>query len=110
MTESSRAAGRVPFDPRAVIEGRAPGRTPVALIVGTAITAACAIVALGIDAAQSFAVGAGPPRSRSRCPWRCSRSRCSSRSCSGWTGWSRSRAPTWRSRSAGAPGSPPSPR
>ena len=61
MTESSRpAAGRVPFDPRAVIEGRAPGRTPVALIVGTAITAACAIVALGIDAAQSFAAGAGP--------------------------------------------------
>ena len=59
MTESSRA-GRTPFDPRAVIEGRTPGRTPVAFIVGTAITAACAIVALGIDAAQSFAAGAGP--------------------------------------------------
>ncbi len=29
------------------------------LIVGTAATAACAIVALGIDAAQSFAAGAG---------------------------------------------------
>src|ERR1700742_5098254 len=59
MTESSRPGG-VPFDPRAVIEDRRPGRTPVAFIVGTAITAACAIVALGIDAAQSFAVGAGP--------------------------------------------------
>jgi protease PrsW len=58
MSESSRA-GRLPFDPRAVIEDRAPGRTPVAFIVGTAITATCAIVALGIDAAQSFAAGAG---------------------------------------------------
>ena len=60
MTESSRPAGdRTPFDARAIIEGRVPGRTPVAFIVGIAITAACAIVALGIDAAQSFAVGAG---------------------------------------------------
>lgn len=61
MTESSRrpAAG-VPFDPRAVLAGRVPGRTPVAFIVGIAITAACAIVAVGIDAVQSFAVGGGP--------------------------------------------------
>jgi RsiW-degrading membrane proteinase PrsW (M82 family) len=58
MTESS-SAGGVPFDPRAVLAGRAPGRTPVAYIVGIAITTACAIVALGIDVAQSFAVGAG---------------------------------------------------
>src|ERR1700751_366463 len=58
MTESS-SAGGVPFDPRAVLAGRAPGRTPVGVIVGIAITTACAIVALGIDAAQSFAVGAG---------------------------------------------------
>ena len=60
MTEPSPVpAERTPFDPRAVIEGRAPGRTPVGFIVGIAITAACAIVALGIEAVQSFAVGAG---------------------------------------------------
>jgi RsiW-degrading membrane proteinase PrsW (M82 family) len=56
MTEPS----RIPFDPQAVLAGRASGRTPVAFIVGTAVTVACAIVALGIDAAESFAVGAGP--------------------------------------------------
>ncbi|MGH3248670.1 MAG: PrsW family intramembrane metalloprotease [Trebonia sp.] len=61
MTESSRyPAGGVPFDPRAVLAGRAPGRTPVTFIAGIAITAACAIVALGIDAVQSFAAGGGP--------------------------------------------------
>jgi len=61
MTEPSRRpAERTPFDPHAVLANRAPGRTPVGFIVGIAITAACAIVALGIDAAQSFAVGAGP--------------------------------------------------
>ena len=61
MTESSRrAAAGVPFDPRAVLAGRVPGRTSVAFVVGIAITAACAIVALGIDAVQSFAAGAGP--------------------------------------------------
>jgi len=60
MTEPSRpSAERTQFDPRAVIEGRTPGRTPVGFIVGIAITAACAIVALGIDAVQSFTVGAG---------------------------------------------------
>jgi protease PrsW len=47
------------FDPRAVIDGRAPGRTPVAFIVGIVITAACAIVALGLDAVQSFQAGDG---------------------------------------------------
>jgi hypothetical protein len=51
MTEYSRpAAAGTPFDPKAVLANRAPGRTPVAFIVGTAITAACAIVALGLDA------------------------------------------------------------
>ncbi len=47
------------FDPRAVIEGRAPGRTSVAFIAGIAVTAACAIIALGIDAAGSVASGDG---------------------------------------------------
>jgi RsiW-degrading membrane proteinase PrsW (M82 family) len=51
------AAG--PFSPRAVLAGRPAGRTPVAFIVGIAVTTACAIVALGIDAAQSFAAGGG---------------------------------------------------
>ncbi|MGH3296307.1 MAG: PrsW family intramembrane metalloprotease, partial [Trebonia sp.] len=60
MTEQiMKTAERTPFDPRAVIEGRAPGRTPVGFIVGIAVTAACAIVALSIYAAQSFAIGAG---------------------------------------------------
>src|SRR5580693_9378377 len=60
MTEPSRRpAERTPFDPHAVLANRAPGRTPVGFIVGIAITAACAIVALGIDAVQSFTVGAG---------------------------------------------------
>ncbi|WP_300612481.1 PrsW family intramembrane metalloprotease [Trebonia sp.] len=47
------------FDPRAVIEGRAPGRTSIAFIAGIVITAACAIVALGIDVGQSVAAGDG---------------------------------------------------
>ena len=60
MTEySRRAAGGVPFDPQAVLADRPPGRTPVAFIVGISVTAACAIVALGLDAVQSFAAGAG---------------------------------------------------
>jgi len=41
------------FDPKAVIEGRAPGRTSVGLIVGTVIAAACALVVLLIYAAES---------------------------------------------------------
>jgi len=49
-----------PFDPDAVLAGRAPGRTPVAFIAGIAAAAACAFVALGIDAVQSFAAGDGP--------------------------------------------------
>lgn len=56
---ASPAAGE-PFDPAAVLAGTTPGRTPVAFIVGIATTAACAIVALGIDAAQSFTAGEGP--------------------------------------------------
>jgi len=47
------------FDPRAVIEGRAPGRTSVAFIAGIVIAAACGIIALGADAAQSVAAGDG---------------------------------------------------
>jgi protease PrsW len=47
------------FDPRAVIEGRTPGRTSVGFIAGIVITAACAIIALGIDVAQSVAAGDG---------------------------------------------------
>jgi RsiW-degrading membrane proteinase PrsW (M82 family) len=47
------------FDPRAVIEGRTPGRTSIGFIAGTVITAACAIIALGADAAQGVAAGDG---------------------------------------------------
>jgi protease PrsW len=57
MTESTPP---VPvFDPRAVIEGRVPGRISVGYIAGIVITAACAIVALSIDASESFASGQG---------------------------------------------------
>lgn len=41
------------FDPKAVIEGRMPGRTRVGLIVGTVIAAACALLMLIIFAAES---------------------------------------------------------
>jgi protease PrsW len=57
MTESTPP---VPvFDPRAVIEGRVPGRISVAYIAGIVTTAACAIVALSVDASESFAAGRG---------------------------------------------------
>jgi RsiW-degrading membrane proteinase PrsW (M82 family) len=52
--------GPIPvFDPRAVLDGRRDGRTPAAFIIGIAITAACGIVALGIEMAQSLAAGDG---------------------------------------------------
>jgi protease PrsW len=47
------------FDPRAVIEGRVPGRTSVVLIAGIVIATACGIAALSIDAGESFATGRG---------------------------------------------------
>jgi protease PrsW len=47
------------FDPRAVIEGRVPGRTRVGLIAGIVITTLCAILALGIDLGQTVASGNG---------------------------------------------------
>jgi len=53
------ASGPGAFDPRAVIEGRVPGRISVAFIAGIVIAAACAIVALGIDVLESFAAGDG---------------------------------------------------
>jgi RsiW-degrading membrane proteinase PrsW (M82 family) len=37
-------------DPKAVLEGRMPGRAPVGLIVGLIVTSLCALVVLGIDA------------------------------------------------------------
>ena len=53
------ASGHGAFDPRAVIEGRVPGRISVAFIAGIVIAAACAIVALAIDVLESFAAGDG---------------------------------------------------
>ena len=49
-----------PFDPAAVLADRDPGRTPVGFIIGMAVAAFCAFVAVGIDAVQSFAFGDGP--------------------------------------------------
>jgi len=65
MPESRRPSAAAPdagepFDRAAVLAGRPPGRTSVAFIVGLAATAACAIVALGIDAVQTIADGNGP--------------------------------------------------
>jgi protease PrsW len=45
------------FDPKAVIEGRAPGRTRVGLTIGTVLAAGCALVALGVDLLQSLGSG-----------------------------------------------------
>ena len=41
------------FDPKAIIEGRAPGRTSVGLIAGTVAAAACALIMLLVLAAES---------------------------------------------------------
>ncbi|RFU37771.1 protease PrsW [Actinomadura logoneensis] len=38
------------IDPKAVLEGRMPGRPPVALVMGLTVSSLCALVALGIDA------------------------------------------------------------
>ncbi|MCP9947922.1 PrsW family intramembrane metalloprotease [Actinomadura madurae] len=40
-----------PIDPKAVLEGRMPGRPPVGLILGMTVSGLCAVVALGADAA-----------------------------------------------------------
>ena len=48
------------FDPPAVLADGEQAGTPVGLIVGIAAAAACAFVAIGIDAVQSFAAGDGP--------------------------------------------------
>ncbi len=42
-------------DPRAVIEGRPPGRPGPGLVIGIAAGLACALIVLGIDLLQSFA-------------------------------------------------------
>ncbi len=42
------------LDPRAVIEGRAPGRARPGLIIGIAAGLACTLIALGIDLLESF--------------------------------------------------------
>jgi RsiW-degrading membrane proteinase PrsW (M82 family) len=41
------------FDPKAVIEGRAPGRTRIGLIVATVIAVVCGLIVLGIYASES---------------------------------------------------------
>jgi RsiW-degrading membrane proteinase PrsW (M82 family) len=45
------------FDPRAVIEGRPPGRAPVGVIVGIIVGALCVLLAFGIELLQSVAAG-----------------------------------------------------
>src|SRR5579859_6153495 len=45
------------FDPKAVIEGRTPGRARVGLTVGTVLAVLCALVALGVDLLESLDSG-----------------------------------------------------
>src|ERR1700716_1329393 len=45
------------FDPRAVIEGRPPGRAPVGVIIGIVVGALCVLLALGIEMLNSVAAG-----------------------------------------------------
>lgn len=47
------------FDPKAVLEGRTPGRASVGLITGVIISSLCAMAVLGLDAVNgaSFVVG-----------------------------------------------------
>src|SRR5487761_746669 len=45
------------FDPRAVIEGRPPGRAPVGVIFGIIVGALCVLLAFGIELLQSVAAG-----------------------------------------------------
>ena len=43
------ASARPVFDPKAVLEGRTPGRSRVGLTVGTVLAVVCAVCALGAD-------------------------------------------------------------
>src|ERR1700743_3000917 len=45
------------FDPRAVVEGRAPGRARVGVIAGIILAALCVIVVFGIELAEAKASG-----------------------------------------------------
>jgi RsiW-degrading membrane proteinase PrsW (M82 family) len=45
------------FDPRAVVEGRAPGRARVGVIIGIIVAALCVILVFGIELAEAKASG-----------------------------------------------------
>ena len=45
------------YDPRAVIDGRPPGRAPVGVIIGIAAAALCVIIVFGIELGESVASG-----------------------------------------------------
>ncbi len=45
------------FDPRAVVEGRSPGRAPVGIIVGIIVAALCVIIVFGIELGEAKASG-----------------------------------------------------
>src|SRR3569833_157896 len=46
-------------DPKAVLEGRMPGRAPIGLIVGLIVSTLCALIVLGLDALNGapFVIG-----------------------------------------------------
>jgi RsiW-degrading membrane proteinase PrsW (M82 family) len=45
------------FDPRAVVEGRTPGRTRVGVIIGIIVAALCVLLVFGIELAEAKASG-----------------------------------------------------
>ena len=45
------------FDPRAVIEGRPPGRAPVGVIIGIVLGSLCVLLTFGIELLESVAAG-----------------------------------------------------
>jgi protease PrsW len=51
------ARGMPVFDPRAVIEGRTPGRRRVGLTIGTVLAVLCLLIALGADLLESLGSG-----------------------------------------------------
>ena len=45
------------YDPRAVIDGRPPGRAPVGVIIGIVLAALCVLIVFGIELGESVASG-----------------------------------------------------
>ena len=42
------------YDPRAVIDGRAPGRAPVGVIIGIVVAALCVLIVFAVELGESL--------------------------------------------------------